>query len=175
MGNTKWSHMISARFAWGARCLGVSRFLAHHSTQPVRSLVSRWRLVQIHGFSRRSSWLVLLQTRTLAPLFLILRESGRLLFMTRTQDYCVALLGRKMACLLSLVGRTWLASESIFGRPRPRNHKVSGRRYLVDMRDVWPKKSQEPADVGAPSSAVSAHVTSRRWLSFLYGRPLTLL
>jgi hypothetical protein len=32
--------------------------------------------------------------------------------------------------------------------------------------DQWPNKSPEPTAVGAVSSAVAVHVTSRRWLSF---------
>jgi hypothetical protein len=34
------------------------------------------------------------------------------------------------------------------------------------MIDQWPNKSPEPTAVGAVSSAVAVHVTSRRWLSF---------
>jgi hypothetical protein len=35
---------------------------------------------------------------------------------------------------------------------------------------MWPNKSPESTAVGAVSSAVTAHVASRRWLSFV--RPL---
>ena len=31
---------------------------------------------------------------------------------------------------------------------------------------MWPNKSPEPTAVGAVSSAIAVHVTSRRWLSF---------
>ena len=42
------------------------------------------------------------------------------------------------------------------------------RRIFVSFRRrLMPNKSPEPTAVGAGSSAVAVHVTSRRWLSFL--------
>jgi|ERR1035441_1341713 hypothetical protein len=38
--------------------------------------------------------------------------------------------------------------------------------YLFTSRKRAPNKSPEPTAVGAGSSAVAVHVTSRRWLSF---------
>jgi hypothetical protein len=44
----------------------------------------------------------------------------------------------------------------------------STRRRPYESRTViLPNKSPEPTAVGAVSSAVAVHVTSRRWLSFL--------
>jgi hypothetical protein len=41
--------------------------------------------------------------------------------------------------------------------------------FSTHMRELtmWPNKSPEPTAVGAVSSAIAVHVTSRRWLSFL--------
>ena len=35
------------------------------------------------------------------------------------------------------------------------------------MTVLWPNKSPEPTAVGAVSSVIAVHATSRRWLSFL--------
>jgi hypothetical protein len=38
--------------------------------------------------------------------------------------------------------------------------------FIMDFTSLMPNKSPEPTAVGAVSSAVAVHVTSRRWLSF---------
>jgi len=38
---------------------------------------------------------------------------------------------------------------------------------MSESRVQQPNKSPEPTAVGAVSSAIAAHVASRRWLSFL--------
>ena len=40
----------------------------------------------------------------------------------------------------------------------------------MKIYELWPNKSPEPTAVGACSSAVAVHVTSRRWLSFFVRR-----
>jgi hypothetical protein len=42
----------------------------------------------------------------------------------------------------------------------------SGPKYIQYLPHTQPNKSPEPTAVGAVSSAVAVHVTSRRWLSF---------
>jgi hypothetical protein len=44
---------------------------------------------------------------------------------------------------------------------------TAGFCFLVVLMKPWPNKSPEPTAVGHRSSAVAAHVVSRRWLSFL--------
>jgi predicted branched-subunit amino acid permease len=39
--------------------------------------------------------------------------------------------------------------------------------FLSVVHELWPNKSLEPTAVGAGSSVVAVHVTSRRWLSFI--------
>ena len=39
--------------------------------------------------------------------------------------------------------------------------------WMAMIYHAWPNKSPEPTAVGACSSAIAVHVTSRRWLSFL--------
>jgi hypothetical protein len=38
--------------------------------------------------------------------------------------------------------------------------------FIMDFTSLMPNKSPEPTAVGACSSAIAVHATSRRWLSF---------